>query len=570
MILQLDSLYRDYDKYPYGSNFQITVNGTPPEQSKDDDVRNTFLTENYIQYAFYWIGNSSFNNPFSKYTNDTFTAKLIPISKNKCIFIPENETIKKAVETIHYFNGLILYNPLNNRSATIINYDKEFYFITLNKPIFTKYYENLLYADCHDKLERFEDFIMTGYIVNTTFHEGNNINLLGVTEIEYQPNEKFIINKGVYKSVIVENVTKNWKSEIENVRGIFRHVVLKDMPSYDSDDFFIVYNKAVNKRYVSEQVSFQSGVLDYEIVSSSNFIQNNSIFSDGNIELLVQEIKGNVIVRTSILQPGTNVQVGQTYNLQNNQQESVSIVVKTTGNGFVLTQPVQLYSPDTIVGIVNHERNLLQYYNINTIRQNILYIDYVVNDLQEINAILPIYIYFVPYEKVFPNVVIPTIPTQNLVCVSMQLIALSLPNLPICGYNIRLSDIPYVLVNLSNTQGKGQGNLGTIFSNNPTVINHNFVCPIANVRHPRNNFVVVSCREKAIFKFSPRDTLDFRVSLPGGEKLSFVSNKFEKVFSCPPLNLPLNRNHGKNEKKVYPYILNFGIMALFDFTILDS
>jgi hypothetical protein len=568
MILQLDSLYRDYEKYPYNSCYQITVNGTPPDNNKQDDVRSTYLTQNYIEHAFYWIGNSSFNNPFSKVKNDTFVCKIIPIAKNRCILIPDSEITKRAIDTIHYFNGLIFYNKFNNQSATILNYDKEFYFITLNKPIFTKFYEHLMFEDCQHHLQEFKEYLLDGYIINTSYHENTNINLLGVTEIEYQPNEKFLINKGVYKSMIVENVTKNWKSEIENVRGVFRHVVLREMPSYDSNDFFIVYKNPVNKRYVSEQQSFENGLMEYKVTSQSNTILPGSTFTDGNIEIIVDSIKNDGTILTTIVQPGANIENGKDYVLQNNQQQTISILVTEIGNGFVLTESIQLYSPESVVGIINKQRNLVQYYTIHQILKNIVYINYAVNDLREINSDLPIYLYFVPFEKIFPNVVIPMIPTQNIICVEMQLVSLSLPNLPICGYNIRLADIPYILVNLSNSTGKGQGNLGTIYSNVQSAVNHNFVCPIANIRAPRNNFVVISCRQKAIFKFSARDTLDFKVSLPSGEKLSFVSNRFQKVFSCPPLNIPLNRNHVRNEKKVYPYILNFGITAVFEMKIL--
>ena len=159
--------------------------------------------------------------------------------------------------------------------------------------------------------------------------------------------------------------------------------------------------------------------------------------------------------------------------------------------------------------------------------------------------------------------------TQNLICVEAQLISLVLPNLPICGYNIYLADIPFVFVNLCNSQGQGCEITSTIYSNVPSAITNNFVCPIANIRNPRLNFVILNCKQKAIFKFSPRDTLRFRVSLPNGEILKYVNNKYAKLFDCPPLDIPLNLNRKRNEKIIYPYILNNSISAVFEMKFLN-
>ena len=149
-----------------------------------------------------------------------------------------------------------------------------------------------------------------------------------------------------------------------------------------------------------------------------------------------------------------------------------------------------------------------------------------------------------------------------------QLVSLILPNLPICGYNIRLADIPYVFVTLCNSQGQGCEIQSTIYSNVPSASSNNFMCPIANVKNPRLNFVLVSCPQKGIFKFSPRDTLQFRVSLPNGQILKYINNKYAKLFDCPPLDIPLNLNRKRNEKVIYPYILNNSISAVFEMRFL--
>lgn len=556
MIIQVDSLYRDYNLFPHNSEFEMMVNGQPSSK-ENSDIRDTHITSNYIQYSFSWIGNSDGNNPYSKIKHDTFLTKIIPISGNKCIVIPETDEIKKKIETINYFNGLLFYNPKTNQSATIVSYDKEYFTIILTKPVFPEFFANLLYTDCAEKIPQFQNKLETGMIVNTSYHEKTNLNLLGVTEVEFQPQDRFLISKGIVSSMIVENVTKNWKRKIESVQGIFRHVVLESIPNYDSTDYFIVYKNPVLQRYVSNQKSFRNGVESFTVTNMPSN-DTGTIFTDGNIIVHVEK------QQVYLDYPGNHVERFKEYVLVNNVGTSIQIKVTNVGSGFLTTEKLIPFSPKSIVSVFNQQRNTIQYYTILSYQDKRLYVNYEVYDLEEIDEILPIYLYIVPYESIFPNLVAPLIATNNLVCVEAQLISLTLPNLPICGYNIFLADIPYVMVNFSNKQEQ----YSNLYSNVPSSVNHNFVCPIANIRNPRLNFVVVSCKEKAIFKFSPRDTLQFRVSLPSGERLSYVSNRFQNIFSCPPLNLPLNRNHQKNEPLIYPFILNYGITAVFEITIL--
>lgn len=558
MIVQIDSLYRDYNKYPYNSSFEITVNAQPNK----NDVRNTNITNHYIQYAFSWIGNSQDNNPYSKIPKDTFQCKVIPIRGNQCIVIPPSEEVKLIMETIHYFNGLLVYSQESGKHATILNYESKQFLITLNQSIFENYETSLEYLDCHEDLNQFTKKMEDLYIINTSYHEKNNLNLLGVTQVEYQPNEKFIISKGAYRSLIVENVTKNWKRPIEYIRGIFRHVLLENLPSYDSTDYFIVYESPVLRRYVSTTPSFHQGVKTFETPSLENI--RPGTYSDGNVRVVVHENSKEVIME----HPGNRVSVGPLNLQEENGANTLTIQVKNTGNGFVSASTLDRFSPNMLLAVINRGRNKIQYYTIDEIQKHIVYIFYETNDLQEIDSMLPIYLYTVPFEQIFPNLVVPMVPYNNLVCVEAKLISLTLPNLPVCGYNIYLADIPYVLVNFCNAQGNGVEVLGNIYSNIPAVTNHNFICPIANIRNPRLNFVILSCKEKTIFKFSPRDSLRFQVSLPSGERLSYVSNRYQNIFACPPLNIPLNRNRSENETKIFPFILNFGISAVFEMKIL--
>lgn len=557
MIIQIDSGFRDYQRYPFNSEMTIGINGRPNEER--NDIRSTNITENFIQSAFQWVGNSENNNPLSKIPKDTFLTKIIPINSNQCLIVPKNDKIKNLVDTIDYFIGIELWIEETNQTSTVILYDKRIFLITLDEDIFNIYFENLSLEDCL-KNNNIDDFSINGYFVNTSYHEKKNLNLLGITKTNYQPMNKFIISTGAYQGLIVENVTKNWKREIIDINGIFRHVILEDIPSYDSNDFFILYKEPTLLR--NEKILFfKNGIEHFSILSIKNPPEYQEIFKYKNIIL---EVINQTPLALKIINPGNDITETEIV-LKSIIGNELKIRIESIGSGFIMKENMTISYEFYILGLMDTSSNNVEYFTIQNLKGNIVYFDYFT--LEELFLTVQ-YLYFIPYRQVFPNLVIPTIPTQNLICVETQLISLILPNLPICGYNILLADIPYVFVNLCNSQGQGCEISSTIYSNVPAATTNNFVCPIANIRNPRLNFVILNCKQKAIFKFSPRDTLQFRVSLPNGQILKYVNNKYSKIFDCPPLDIPLNLNRKRNEKVIYPYILNNSISAVFEMRYL--
>lgn len=557
MILQIDSGFRDYNKYPYNSEMCITINGRPI--SEKNDIRSTNLTENYIQSLFRWVGNSDFNNPLSRLKNDTFLTKIIPINSNQCIIIPENDEIKNLIDTVDYFIGIDLWIEETNLSSSIIFYDKRFFLVTLNEDIFQVYFTGLTYDDC-DEHNNLNHLSIDGYFVNSSYHEKNNIVLLGKTKTNFQQSTKFVISNGPYRGLIVENVTKNWKRRITEINGIFRHVLLEDIPSYDSNDTFILYQDPTLIRN-EKKTFFQNGIEDISIIS---FKQPPTYQEKFKYKGILLQVKNLLPLEVIILKPGNNI-FEKEITLHSISGNELSIRIEKIGNGIIMKDAVSLNYKLYIIGLIDIFRNDVYYFTIQNLKGNLIYLDFTFSEdfFTHIE-----YLYFIPFRQVFPNLVIPTVPTQNLICVQTQLVSLILPNLPICGYNIYLADIPYVFVNLSNSQGQGCEISSTIYSNVPNAVSNNFVCPIANVRNPRINFVILSCKQTAIFKFSPRDSLIFRVSLPDGNLLKYANNTYSNSFGCPPLDIPLNINQTQNGKVVYPYILNNTISAIFEMKIL--
>ena len=566
MLIQFDSGYRDYSKFPYNSEFTINVNGQPPNTENKNDVRYSYLTRQYIQHAFKWVGNSSFNNPLSKVVNDTFKTFVVPTDKNRCIVVPADDQIRSLIKAINYFVGIQIWNEETNNSATAIIYDSNYNVVTFDRDIFSFYFSNISLEDIQSNINNMETFYVEAFFVNTSYHQKNNMIILGTTRNNFEPSERATLSTGIYQGLIVENVTKNWKSSITTVNGVLNSCILENIPSYESNDFFIVYKDPVLIRRESTQKIFVVGLQDYKITTIENkdILQKGQVFTDGNSSIEIVNVEPLV---SKIVNPGSNVIVNSDIDLSNTNNK-ITIKVMKTGTGVILTENVIINIEQYLVAILDTLDNSTQYYSIDEIHHNIVYLEFKQNNFEDVNIQQIIYCYFVPYQKIFPNVVIPLVPFQNQVCVEARLVSLCLPNLPICGYNIFLADIPYVLVSLCNSEGQGCSIGNTLYSNVPAAANFNFVCPIANVRNRRLNFVSVKGKQEAIFKFSPRDSLKLKISLPNGDILKYATDPYTDVFSCPPLDVPLNQNASSNEKLIYPYKMSNTIAAVFEINFL--
>lgn len=576
MLIQIDSNFRDYKTYPYESDFVINVNGQPPQNDSVPDVRSTYLTENYIRYAFQWIGDTAFNNPLSKIPKDTFVAKIVPLSPSSFVIVPPPTRQALSFETSDYFTGISCWNPITQLSATIVSYNNRLLIAELDADIFSVFFENISIDDIKNNDMR--EFIIDGYLVNPTFHEKKNLLLLGTARINIDRDNRFVLVRGIDTRLIVENVTKNWISTISSVQGVFRSVILDQFPSYDSDDFFIVYKNTIAKD-VSSRKLFHNGILSFRVKDCFPDIKEGTILKWKDVEMRYIGMDKML----EIIYPGDKIEES-TIRLVNprNPREYCVIDIVELGDGVVLDYPPRINKTTFLIAFLDTIENNVYYFNIKYVQYNILYLSIDVKDIEKINLQNTIYVYFIPFFTVFPNVVVPLVPNQNVVCVEARIVTISLPNLPVCGFNIRLADFPYVLVTLCNSQGQGCEITSTLYSNVATSVRSNFVCPIANIRNPDINFVVVSSKQRAVFKFTPRDSLRFQILLPNGEILKYTTTlskisllqrndellNTEKDAYCLPLNIPLNSVRDINEKIVYPYILNNSISATFEFKII--
>lgn len=585
MIIQLDSNFRDYVTYPYASDFAITINGNPPENLIEPDNRSTYLTGQYIRYAYQWIGNSAFNNPLSKIPNDTLEIQYIPRSSRELILIP-NQIIERYI-TNDYFVGISFYNPNNGLSSTVVAYNFSTLLVTLADDVFNLTTPDISYSDVKNSVHKINELTQNGFFINPSTHSGNNLLLMGTTRFNSNVQDELVLVKGLNINLIVTNVTKNWSTSILSLQGNYRNVIVSNVPSYDSNDFFIVSPTQYNIRLETKTPAFYNGVRSFSIKSASDNIVVGDVFFYKDFELKIKNISKSIEhVQAEIIFPGNNIPMGNIcLENKNNQSKKLEIIVEKLGSGLEYKTKFQSNLHYYLIGIIDFIQYNVDYFVIYEKKFDFIYIEATKEIIEHINLILKnhesIVGYFIRYSTVFPNVVIPLKPHQNSVCTRVRLISLNLPNLPVCGFNYRLADFPYVLVSFSNSQGSTFEIQSQIYSNVPSSTNSNFVCPISNVKNPELNFVSLRTKQEAIFKFKPRDYLRFQILLPNGEILKYnqsgveieLLENNERFYNnrsqyCIPLNVPLNQVLSTSTKMVYPYILNNNISVVFEFQIL--
>lgn len=585
MIIQLDSNFRDYVTYPYASDFAITINGKPPENLIEPDNRSTYLTGEYIRYAYQWIGNSAFNNPLSKIPNDTLEIQYIPRSSREMILIP-NPIIGRYI-TNDYFVGISFYNPNNGLSSTVVAYNFSTLLVTLADDVFNLTTPDICFSDVKNSAQKMNELSQTGFFVNPSTHSGNNLLLMGTTRFNTNIQNELVLVKGLNTNLIVTNVSKNWSTTIVSLEGNYRNVIVSNVPSYDSNDFFIVSPTQYNIRLQTKTPAFHNGVRSFSIKNASDNLVPGEVFFYKDLELKVINVsKCLEHIQVEIIFPGNEIPMGQ-ISLENtdNPSKKLDIVVEKLGSGLEYSTKFQANLHYYLIGIIDFFQNNVDYFVIYEKKFEFLYIEATEEIIKHINSILQehgsIIGYFVRYSTVFPNVVIPVKPYQNSVCTRVRLISLNLPNLPVCGFDYLLSDFPYVLVSFSNSQGSTFEIQSQIFSNVPSSVNSNFVCPISNVKNPELNFVSLHTKQEAIFKFKPQDYLRFQILLPNGEILKYnrsgvdveLLENNERFYTnrsqyCIPLNVPLNQILSTSTKMVYPYILNNNISVVFEFQVM--
>jgi hypothetical protein len=148
-------------------------------------------------------------------------------------------------------------------------------------------------------------------------------------------------------------------------------------------------------------------------------------------------------------------------------------------------------NPFFLIGILNPLNYQMMYFSVIAYYSPLVYLNITSEEVQILNETyasqtdIPFRFFVIPFFSLFPNINAPIVPYQNATCYEVTLSSLSLPNLPVCGFDVLLSDLPYVLVTLINVNTPNNDSYGTLISNNPSSFSANFVCPIANIQNPQ-------------------------------------------------------------------------------------
>lgn len=602
-IIHLDSTYRNINLYPNPSEFTVAINGTPPENSERNDVRSVYFCFNYVFMRFKWIGFEETSS--GRVASQKLRVRFIVQSPNAFILdsIPTDYHIEND-----YFVGLLFIIDATNESSIIVSYDSQtFLFITQ-------------YQFSESSLAETE-----GIILNTSFYDiydtsvsgsRDSIVVLGSSKLLPQSSDEFLLCRGISTTFYVENVSKGWILRIKDFQGFYRNAQLTtDMPCYDPGDVFQIRFQA--DQNIAEILSSSTfGITEYDLTAGGvgySIDQEVYVFPetvDGEVAVFrIQKIgRYGEIVHMTMCRAGEGFSVGKSYAVYTLDTplflcENITISIDPyppatgiTNSSALITVvdigtiiiPKQKYKyfcdqrsihfqlesffgmrhlliffPLKDAGQVGVPINSVpDYYNVKYVNINGIVLESVLPPMP-LGNILEL----ISYQTIFPNIIIPTIGFQQPTCFEITISSISLPNLPVRGYNVLLADFPYVLVAFTNSSSNVGNSMHTLISNNPSVTRDAFVCPIANIRNPNIvKFVVVYSSMRVQMKFKTGDDISFRVSLPDGELLRFNDSEiltFGDTVSDDVTNIPMNIDSSVNSKKVYAYSTKRLISATF-------
>lgn len=514
MLINIDSNYRDFNEYPNISEFKIPINS-----SSENNVK---ITNDEVQTFYRWDGNSSFDTPLSQIKNDTLKISVVAIDTNKLIIA--NRDLNQNYNNLI---GTIFYNNVNYQSSEVVTVNQNI--ITLKENIFDIFFDNITTVN---DIYNMYDVITDGFFINKSKHNTNNLQILGT--------------KSIVNNLYLYNLNKKWNTLITNTND--KSVYLKDL-SYSNDDYFLARR---NKRpiYNFNTNIFENGVKKFKILESSGRFELHDIIEYENVKMKVASINNiGEVQLLIILNPGNNIK--ERIMTLSKDIKKVTIEILEFGNGIISKDFVDEEYSSELVSII--DRKNMQIYNFILLHQsyNIFYID--IENISKMNKIISenkeMSFTMTSYQKFSPNLNIITNFKNNYVKAKLKLISISLPNANIIGYNTKLSNLPFLILQFSNeTDSKSN-----IITNDPNLKNANFIIPIANIKNSFDNYITIRCFQYNTIKLISNDFFTFKLMTPNGKILQF-SDK---------INKPINTSVSLNQNKVYSYKIQESISCNF-------
>jgi len=596
MILQIDSNYRNYLIYPNASQFELNINGAAQEERQDNDVRGTFTTPYFAHYAYSWIGNT--NSPImlgnAEVENDSLLVNIVPISTNSFLLLEIEGVHLPIVFGNDYFMGLLLY--YQGFSSKIISYDKNNRNGLVESDLFIEYSYSCCLKDAN-----IHELKKQAYIINPSYYWEKNLVILGSSSSLLVGGQlQYLLSKGISTDLFIENVSKKWKRKVVSVLDTYKNIVVSSIPSYSSNDFFVVWKNEYSYLYESKHLLFYHCISSFMIQDSSVGIKKGDTLKNSahDIECIVLEVdtKTRKVTKIKLILPGKNLEWNQSVKVvleRDNEILFCQLLVQGITNCLVLDNDVEIsnkipfFPPNLFfIGIADVIGQRLFYLYYQKQEQNEIFFSINEVDAAYLNTIVyPIWnrfsIFFISYQNIIPTINVPLQAYDNRVCYEMELLNICLPNLPVCGFNILLSDFPFLIVALSNGNGQSSNIQNVITTNNPNVFHSNFIVTIANIVSPNIvKFVCIKNKQRTSIKFTFRDSIYFSVLLPNGSLLQFsrgvLPSTSADVFSspfpitCSSLDYALNKKYSPNDRQIFANEIQNSITATFQLTEISG
>lgn len=514
MLINIDSNFRNFNEYPNISEFKIPINS-----SSENNVN---ITNDEVQTFYRWEGNSSFSTPLSQIQNDTLKLPIVAIDLNKLIIANKNLN-----QNYNNLIGTIFYNNVNYQSSEVIKVEQNI--VILKENVFDIFFDNITTVE---DIYNMYDVIAEGFFINKTKHNTNNLQILG--------------SKNMENSFYLYNLNKKWDTFVvyNNYKSIYLNNLL-----YNNDDYFLT-RKNKKPIYNFNEKIFENGIKKFKILESSARFELHDIIEYENVKMKVVSINNvGEIQSLIILNPGNNIK--ENIMTLSKNIKNVKIEILEYGNGIISNDFVDEEYSSELVSII--DRKNVQIYNFMLLYQqyNLFYID--IENVEKMNKIIfenkEMSFTMTSYQKFSPNLNIITNFKNNYITAKLRLLSISLPNKNVIGYNTKLSNLPFLILQFSNETDTRSN----VITNDPNLKNANFIIPIANIKNSYDNYITIRCFQYNMIKLISNDYFTFKLMTPNGKILQF-SDK---------INKPINTFVSLNQNKVYSYKIQESICCNF-------
>jgi len=483
--IEIDSTFRNRSEWPEPSQFELLISQTGNKDAKTalDPIATSSPIIRWVPNTIDVISGtvtSGYNTSYDEF------ALTLPISLN-------------ASKIIDYYNGC----PITVSGAlvrivswkylsTSISLSQDYFNVTIT-PKLTNIPSGSVVFGVVSGYSSINGVYIPNGLREDNYYIGYYI--FNETTIETR---KILSYDGTTKIAIIDSSISGWAAVDTFVLRETNPTEIIIFPYFNNNLIQLPFtNTTFNGDYIGNFIRLQTGGINtYKITNHINI--NPVSYEIINPTIIRLKFPNNVLSKTTNAYSGFNIIIG-TY-----QQIATWTFIKT----------VDVYDFfDVTIGI-----NIPSITSIN---------DIIFPKILTINGSIGTYTALSPYELIpftrdnfSPfNFTGGTVSHQEAVCYEIELVNLTLPNLPL-KTGTRIPFLPYVYVEF---QSYTSGNYNIIYSNNPKATRMLFRVAIDDISNPEIvQFIKLKSEMTQTIKFRPTDNFKFAVFLPDGSLLSTI------------------------------------------------